>query len=229
MNRIRRMTIVTVLAALMLPLGSIGFSQDVEAQPTPTKVACLGDSITRGPYPTLLGTLLGDGFTVGNFAQGGIPLSTYCTTKSWAKARQFKADIVVVLLGTNDAHEKNWKSKAFYKEKMKELVDGCREVNPKVEIYLCVPPPILRSKWGHDGKLLADEIVPAVKEVGKAEGCKLIDLYAVFLGKEELSKDGVHPNAVGYELMAKTIANALKPEHTSGKPATTEEVVENQP
>jgi len=206
------MAFVTVVAALVLPIGSIAYSQEAETQPATKKVACLGDSITRGPYPAKLGKILGDDFKVGVFAHPGIPLAKYATAKGWGKARGFKADIVVIMLGTNDAHEKNWKSKAFFQEKMRALVDSYREVNPRAAIYLCAPPPILRSKWGHDGKLLADEIVPAVKEVAKAEDCELIDLYTTFLGKEELSRDGVHSNAKGYELMAETIADALNPE-----------------
>ena len=180
-----------------------------------TKVACLGDSITRGrgpsAYPTQLSKLLGDTFEVCNFGKSGIPLARYDQTKEYKNALSFQADAVIIMLGTNDAHKKNWKSKAFFKEKMKSLIATCRAANPKVAIHLCAPLPIFRSKWGHDGKLLADEIVPAVKEVAVEEKCKLIDLNTLFLGKESQMKDGVHPKGEGYRIIAETIATVLKP------------------
>jgi lysophospholipase L1-like esterase len=181
-----------------------------------TKVACLGDSITRGrgpsAYPSQLSKLLGEAFEVKNFGRGGIPLARYDQTKECQNALGFQADTVIIMLGTNDAHTKNWKSKAFFKEKLKSLMAGCRKANPKVAIYLCTPLPIFRSKWGHDAKQLADEIVPTVKEVAAEEKCELIDLNTLFLDKESLMKDGVHPKGEGYTIIAKTVAGFLKPE-----------------
>jgi len=181
-----------------------------------TRVACLGDSITRGrgssAYPSQLSKFLGEAFEVRNFGRGGVPLVGYDQTKECQNALRFQADTVIIMLGTNDAHKKNWKSKAFFKEKLKSLLADCRKANPKVAIYLCTPPPIFRSKWGHDGKQLADEIVPAVKEVATEEKCRVIDLNTLFLDKESLMKDGVHPKEEGYTIIAKTVAGVLNPE-----------------
>jgi hypothetical protein len=73
----------------------------------PTRIACVGDSITKGPYPRHLGELLAEGHDVRNFGIGGIPLVKYDTTKPCGKALALKPDIVIIKLGTNDAHKKN--------------------------------------------------------------------------------------------------------------------------
>ena len=214
-----RMNVNCFAVVLALILGS--FSCYAEQ----TRVACLGDSITNGgrhmqregrSYPTLLGKILGDDFKVGNFGKSGIPLARYDTTREYKNALALKPDLVVIMLGTNDAHKKNWKSRDFFKEKLTSLMADFRKANPAVKFYLCVPLPIFHSKWGHDGKLLAGQIVPVVKEVAKKEKCKIIDLYTFFLDKEAMMKDGVHPKPEGYRIMAEKIASVLK----GGKPTS---------
>jgi lysophospholipase L1-like esterase len=198
---------------LAMVLGSL------YAHAAPIKVACVGDSITRGPrnahdasFPGQLARLLGDHYEVKNYGKPGIPLARYGETKEYSNAIAFNPDIVVILLGTNDAHEKNWKSRDFFKEKLKALLADFRKSNPKVTVYLGIPPPIFHSKWGHNSKQLAEEIVPAVKEAAAEETCQIIDFYALFLDKEDMLKDGVHPNNSGYQLMGEKIAAILKPE-----------------
>ena len=74
------------------------------------RVACVGDSITKGTeYPFDLSMLLGPNFVVGNFGVDGSTVSlnsqnTYMNTSAFQNATKFQPNIVIIMLGTNDAH-----------------------------------------------------------------------------------------------------------------------------
>ena len=88
----------------------------------PLRVACVGDSITAGylasnssmAYPQRLQALLDDRFpgaySVSNFGAGGATAQKNTSNPYW-KRKQYSQfingtwDIVIIMLGTNDAHE----------------------------------------------------------------------------------------------------------------------------
>ena len=86
-----------------------------------TRVACVGDSITYGAgvagresnsYPAVLGKLLGDKYEVKNFGVSGATLlkkgdNPYWRQGAFKKATDFKPNIVVIKLGTNDTKPQN--------------------------------------------------------------------------------------------------------------------------
>ena len=103
----------------------------------PVRVACLGDSLTRGDgthekppptkrnmanrgnYPLELATLLGDGFEVRNFGRGGATACNrsdvpYVKTPHFRSALRFlsaaapSSRLAILMLGTNDAKEQHW-------------------------------------------------------------------------------------------------------------------------
>jgi lysophospholipase L1-like esterase len=74
------------------------------------RVACVGDSITEGTeYPADLWMMLGANYTVGNFGVGGSTVSIesekpYMNQTAFQDAEAFMPNIVVIILGTNDAY-----------------------------------------------------------------------------------------------------------------------------
>lgn len=88
--------------------------------PNATIVAAVGDSITAGylsscgeNYPNQLQRMLGPRYHVANYGVGGTTLmrradNPYWHTSAFAKARGSNADIVVIMLGTNDAKRFQW-------------------------------------------------------------------------------------------------------------------------
>ncbi|MDL2294951.1 GDSL-type esterase/lipase family protein, partial [Ruminococcaceae bacterium OttesenSCG-928-D13] len=92
------------------------------AVPGTIRVACVGDSTTYGMllwrreksnYPAKLGTLLGGDYSVRNFAANSTTVLTtgdhpYVSHKVFQLGCDFEPDVVLIMLGTNDAKPENW-------------------------------------------------------------------------------------------------------------------------
>lgn len=208
----------------------------------PARVACVGDSITYGAglkhrdtesYPVWLGRWLGPDYDVRNFGHNGATLLhhgdlPYIRQPQYEQALDFKPDIVIIMLGTNDskhpgggqpAKDKvadNWQYKADYVSDYEALIARFRRVNPEAKIYLCYPTPCFPGRWGIDDNTIHHEIIPLIHRVARQTHSRIINLYSAFSGKKDLFPDTVHPNAAGAKLMAAHIYRAL-----TGKKAPT--------
>ena len=126
----------------------------------PTRVACIGNSITYGYglknrseecYPAVLGIMLGENYTVENFGISARTLLNkgdhpYMQEKLFTEARAFHPDIVIIKLGTNDTKPHNWKYGKEFRKDLSALIDSFRcEGNPR--IYLCYPATVYGTKW----------------------------------------------------------------------------------
>lgn len=189
----------------------------------PIRIACVGDSITFGSgikdrqhdsYPAQLGRMLGDKFLVRNFGVSGSTMlnkgdKPYTKEKAFAAALEFKPDVLIVKLGTNDSKPQNWQHKQEFGPDARELIARFRAVNPKLRVYLCLPVPAFPGNWGIRDSIIKDQAIPVLREVAQLSKTDLIDLYAALEGKSEFFPDKVHPNAAGATVMAATICRAL--------------------
>jgi acyl-CoA thioesterase-1 len=53
-------------------------------------------------------------------------------------------------------------------------------------------------------------VLPALKQVRRKTKAKNIDLYTAFLGKADLTYDGIHPNDAGAAFLAEQVYAALQ-------------------
>lgn len=211
----KRTIFVAVLAATFA-----AFAQPARAI---TKVACVGDSITAGSgvkdparrYPTQLGELLGKDYEVKNFGVGGATMldegnKPYKQQKAYTQALEFKPDIVIIKLGTNDSKPVNWAKKESFAASAKSLVESFLKANPKAKVYLCTPAPVIGSgNFGIREEIVKPEIIPLVKQVATEMKLEVIDIYSALAGKDALLPDRVHPNDEGATVIAKTVHDAL--------------------
>ncbi len=194
-------------------------------RPDAIKVACVGNSITDGHgidmatqhgYPALLQGMLGDGYWVKNFGVSGRTMLNkgdfpYMKETAWKDALAFEPDIVVIKLGTNDSKPQNWQYASEFKHDMKEMVDALRKGAKKPCIILCTPIPAFKSSWDINEDIILHQIIPMEREVAREYGLQVIDLHSLFAdGADKVQDDGIHPNEKGVQLMATTIAEALK-------------------
>ncbi|MGE5611622.1 MAG: GDSL-type esterase/lipase family protein [Bacillota bacterium] len=189
----------------------------------PIRVACVGDSITfgagvedreRNHYPAQLGRMLGPKWEVRNYGVSGTTLlkkgdMPYWKRSEYQQALDWKPDVVIIKLGTNDTKPQNWKYKDEYVADYEDLIGQFRKVNPAVRVYACLPVPAFPGNWGIREAVIKGEVIPRVRQVAKESHVQLIDLYAALEGKKELVPDTVHPNAKGAGVMARTIYKVL--------------------
>jgi lysophospholipase L1-like esterase/pimeloyl-ACP methyl ester carboxylesterase len=211
-------SLTAVLVAGVLPLPTQ--AADVE----PLRVACVGDSITFGAgtefprwdsYPSQLQRLLGgDDYVVGNFGSSGSTLlnagdQPYQQQNVFNQALKFRPDIVVIQLGTNDTKPRNWEHRDAFVADYEALVDQFQALEPRPEIYLCLPPYTSHMDPKSINEPVLREVLPMIKQVAREKGTGLIDVHAAFLGRDDLLKDGVHPHKAGAGVLARTVCAAL--------------------
>ncbi|MBV9470047.1 MAG: hypothetical protein JO316_15010 [Abitibacteriaceae bacterium] len=195
------------------------------------RVACVGDSITYGDhiqdrehksYPAQLGQMLGDKWAVKNFGVNGATLlskgnAPYNKVTAYQQALDFKPDVLIIMLGTNDSKPENWQHRDDFTSDYKQMIATFRKVSPDVKVYTCLPVPAFPGQWGINDTIIKNEVIPLVQQVAKDTNATVIDLYSALSGKKELFPDTVHPNAEGARLIAIRVYQAL-----TGKAALTE-------
>jgi lysophospholipase L1-like esterase len=195
----------------------------VFAQPDTIQIACVGNSITVGMgltnpelerYPSQLGGLLGDNYQVKSFAVSGRTMLKKGDYPIWnesifKEALDFKPDIVVILLGTNDTKPHNWIHKEDYIPDYIAMIDTFRQAETKPRIYACYPAPSFSDNWGIRNAIITGDIIPMIDTIVDSTGISLIDFYNPLLDKAALFPDGIHPNSDGALEMAKIVESTL--------------------
>ena len=173
------------------------------------RVACVGDSITQGTYyPSDLQTLLGDHYAVGNFGLGGstVLLSTdkpYMYRPVFQNALLYRPNIVIIMLGTNDATPKNYAKIENFVADYKTLIS--QFWSSASQIWLVIPPPIFEDSLGPNAANLVQGVIPRIQQVANDLHLSTISVYPLLIDHPDFFYDGVHPTAEG----AQVIANAV--------------------
>ncbi len=226
--------IVLVLAAVLCGgftylyfNGLSGMSQVSEPSADQVKVACVGDSITYGHgisnwpennYPKLLQGLLGEDFHVNSYAVSGRAVhpdsdQPYTELEHYQQSIAYDADILVFMMGSNDAKPENWFGGAAFREELEKLLDSYNVP----EIYLCTPATAFFMNGQTEGKAnydiqpaVVEEIADIVRAVASERGYVLIDINDLTEDHPDwFSTDGIHPNNYGALQIALAVYRAI--------------------
>lgn len=214
---------ISIIVATFALCSISAYSNEPTEQPASLRIACVGDSITFGSgikdrnansYPSQLSAILGKNTTVSNFGVSGATLlkkgnKPYWNQPKYKAALEFKPDVVIIKLGTNDSKPENWKHKAEYVPDYVELIESFQKLESKPTVWICYPVPAYPGRWGITDKVMKEEVIPLIDEVAKQAGVKIINLYSALSDKKDMFPDTVHPNAAGAKVMAETIAEVL--------------------
>ena len=190
----------------------------------PIKVACVGNSITYGhgiehrdslSYPAQLQGMLGSNWEVRNFgisartlmSSGDLP---YINEPVYQKALNFKPDVVLIKLGTNDTKLHNWSHKVDFKSDYRKLIKSFQKLDSSPKVVLLKAVPAFPDRWGISDSTIKRELNPMIEELAKELNLHYIDLYSPLVNKANLFPDKIHPNAKGAEVMAAAIFQKLK-------------------
>lgn len=240
MNKTRpSIVLLPLLACLLAPLS---LRADLSA-PAPTRLACVGDSITYGAglkdrrndsYPAQLGRWLGTNWDVRNFGVSGATLLSkgnrpYVKRKEFGQALDFKPDVLVIMLGTNDSKHRtdgnnddtipdNWQYRSNFVGDYEALIAQFQKANPAVKVYVCDPTPCFPGFGGINDDTIHHDIIPLIHNVAKDTKASLIDLYDPMSSRKELFPDTVHPNVAGARLMAADVYTRLTGKEAPSQP-----------
>ncbi|MDY7393986.1 GDSL-type esterase/lipase family protein [Aureibaculum sp. 2210JD6-5] len=210
----------------ILLLLLITFSLDSTAQ-EPIKIACIGNSITYGSgvvnreknaYPAQLQELLGDKYIVKNYGVSGRTLlkkgdHPYWETEAYKKALEFKPDVVFIKLGTNDSKLQNRIHLDEFENNYTELINSFKKKNGDTRIVLLLPvPAFTKDSMRIWDPVIKNKIIPMTQSVAFKANVEIIDLYQLFIDKEHLIPDGVHPSSLGQSVIARRLFGVIKQE-----------------
>lgn len=192
------------------------------------RVVCVGDSITAGPYPGMLQNALDDGWGVINCGKGAATviegtLWPYHKLPQYQKALTSNPDIVIIMLGTNDANPKWWddvkRETSFdgtpaeeFRMRYLALIDSFQKLPTQPRIILATPMPIFPEvNKGEVGRRLhlLNDVIPIIHQIAKERQLKLVDLQTEMKDQKSNCRDGVHYNNAGYLAMAKRFKDAI--------------------
>lgn len=200
---------------LVLALSLTAYYLTPPSTSSPIRVACIGDSITKGfHYPQILGQLLGPNYVVENFGAGGASVSLssetpYMNQSIFLGAMQFQPDIVIIMLGTNDAAPINHQYNGTFVTDYLELINQFRELDCAPQIWLVEPPPIFNNGTGLSTPFFNTTIIPLIQQTAQQAQLPLIDLYTVLAERSDLLWDGVHPTPAGAQVIATIVYAAI--------------------
>mgnify|MGYP000792802605 CR=1 FL=1 len=227
---------VALLSSLLMTVGAgtlpmSAAKSDKAAGTDVVKIACIGASTVRGAgaadgtsWPSDLQLLLGGLCEVRNF---GVDSRTvlrdgtewndterkqklaYTLTPEYRSSLEYDADIVLIMLGVNDAKPINWRDgNNTFEEDYEALVNSYRDQG--AQVILIKDPWVRNTEFTITEDITINQILPIYQKVADKYGLKTIDLHTPTTGRGELYSDGVHPNSAGYQFMAEIVAENMK-------------------
>mgnify|MGYP000438027955 FL=1 len=187
------------------------------------KIAAVGDSLTYGyglenrqqdAYPSILLELLGSHYQVANYGLSGRSLLStsdypYLKEKNAQQSLESDADIVIIMIGSNDSRAAYWNKEQFIKE-YRDFVKCYIKLPSQPDVFIVAPPHVPTSRFGLNNEVIRDEIQQIVEDVAAELGVHFINLYPVTEGHPEYYSDGLHLTPLGNRVIAKAIFSALR-------------------
>jgi len=157
--------------------------------------------------------LLGKKYLVGNFGVCGSKItldsdSPYLYSNAFKDAAKFQPDIVVIMLGTNDASPELEQYHGTFANDYLTLIERFQALANKPQVWVVLPPPIFTDWMGLSIEAFSREIIPAITQVAAKKNLPIIDVYSAMQNPCYFT-DGVHPNEEGAKLIAEAVYRAM--------------------
>ena len=186
------------------------------------RVACVGDSITEGyglavqsktSYPVMLDSILGPKYAVLNSGRSATTLQKkgdfpYWICKEFSNVFVYKPNVIIIKLGTNDTKPQNWHADKYEKD-YQAMIDTFKTISSKPRIYLCLPVPAFKIKWGINDSTVVHGVIPIVERLAQKNKLTVIDLYKGMSNEGVNFFDSIHPNEKAVRVMAGIIAERI--------------------
>ena len=121
----------------------------------------------------------------------------------------FLPNIIIILLGTNDANTKISFSSTKFEADYTTLINKFQELTSKPKIWLVKPTPIYDNVLNLSNAKLKQNVIPSIDRVADDLGLPTIDVYTPLLNHSDYFFDGVHPGNEGARIIANEVYRAI--------------------
>ncbi|MCW4005314.1 MAG: GDSL-type esterase/lipase family protein [Candidatus Bathyarchaeota archaeon] len=216
MEIVRVKFLAVFLAVVLVLVSSVVVLENLSnSSAEPIRVACVGDSITEYTnYPQTLQDLLGDRYFVENFGASGSTVlchtyNPYMGTHEFYHAQKFQPNIVIIMLGTNDAREDIYQAINNFESDYQNLINQLQNLESNPQIYLVTPPPIFDNNLSLNNTNLTEGIIPLIEEIANQNCLITINVYNALTEYSQYFPDGVHPTDEAATIIANQIYQGI--------------------
>ncbi len=213
MNNIRVFILFSYI--LIFPLSL--FPEDLSSGP---KIACVGDSLTYGyglfnrnrdSYPSQTDAFLPSHWEIRNYGINGACATAghpdFYLNNPVEELAAWDADIIILMLGSNDSKDSIWNSRDSYIKGMGRILNRIKGINTRV--VLMTPPPCHLNLFGISNERIQNEVIPALRQFAGSEGYRLLETGELFRDEEGIYLDNIHMNSKGYGILSFLVAETL--------------------
>jgi lysophospholipase L1-like esterase len=205
----------TGVMIFVLLLGVVAYFSVEYGAAKPIRVACVGDSITeRSGYPHQLQLMLGSNYIVGNFGVSGSTVSLdstkpYMNEIKFTEALDFEPDIIVIMLGTNDANPEIAQNETDFETDYSQLVSAFQQLEGRQLIWIVKSPPIFTHNSSYNNTILTTTLLPEIDNLADQMNLPTVDMYNALLNHSDYFADGVHPTREGAAVIAANLYDTI--------------------
>lgn len=133
----------------------------------------------------------------------------YFKEKNAKLSLESEADIVIIMIGSNDSRGPYWNRERFIRE-YREMAEQYMDLPSQPDVYLVIPPYVPTSRFGLNNQIIEDELQKIIPAIGNELGLPVINLYTVTEGHLEYYSDGLHLTPLGNQVIAEEIYQHLR-------------------
>lgn len=179
-----------------------------------SKIIFMGDSITAYMPYIFKGTIGYDRDVVKYFGVENIGVGSYMNY-FWPKVDHENVDVYILLIGTNNISRPD--CDYDQRESLEDLINKLKEFisqivnNSNSKLFVQSIYPTKYTERINDIKIVNNQLEAYCDEIG----IEYLDLYSLLIDDNELfdikySDDGIHPNELGYNIVATEINKKLR-------------------
>ena len=198
--------------------GSI-FAQKV------VNIACIGNGVTHGVgvenreknnFPQQLQYLLGSSYKVTNFGVVNAPVLSngvngYNKTAAFKKSQTGNPNIVFVELGLDEIKSSDTAFISNFTITLEGIIQSYANLSSRPRIVLLLPLPIfLNDRSLLNNSVIKNKIIPKIQKIAFEKNLELLDLFSMFIDKQDLFLDKIHPSSLGGTLISKRLYELVK-------------------
>ena len=196
-------------------------------------IACVGNGITYGigvenrvknNYPQQFQYLLGANYKVTNFGVVNAPvlnsgINGYTKTAAFKKSHDFNPNIVFVELGLDAIKSSDTAFISNFTNTLEGIVQSYTNLSARPRIVLLLPLPIfLKDSSLFNNEFIKNKIIPKIQKLAYEKDLEVLDLFSMFIDREDLFLDKVHPSSLGGTLISKRLYELVKLETDKRSP-----------